>query len=41
MDFYKPRMKNKMWTQVLFVLGVLFAWFALQRWVLPAMGVKT
>jgi hypothetical protein len=34
-------MKNKMWTQLLVIAGVIFGWFALQRWVQPAMGIRT
>jgi hypothetical protein len=34
-------MKNKVWPQILLIVGVVFAWVALQRWILPAMGVKT
>lgn len=29
------------WKPVLLVLGALVAWFVLQRWVLPALGVST
>ena len=34
-------MKNKLWTQLLVIAAALFAWFALQRWVLPAFGLRT
>jgi len=32
---------NKMWNQLAVIAAVIFAWFALQRWVLPALGVRT
>ena len=30
-----------MWTQILVIALALAAWFALQRWILPAMGFRT
>jgi hypothetical protein len=34
-------MKHRMWSQLLWIGGFLLAWFALQRFVLPALGVRT
>ncbi len=34
-------MKNKMWSQILLVVAVVASWFVLQRWVLPALGMRT
>ncbi len=34
-------MKTKMWTQILLIGAAIVAWYTLQRWVLPALGVQT
>jgi len=33
--------RDRMWTQLLIIGAAVFAWFALQRWVLPALGFRT
>ena len=34
-------MRNKMLTQILVIAAAIVAFYALQRWVLPALGVQT
>jgi hypothetical protein len=36
-----PARKEKRHMEIFWVLGLLVAWFALQKWVLPRMGVPT